>query len=778
MRNVVVRFCAVVLTVILLPAMIFGCNDVTRDNTDDAQGSAGDPSEYIFIAQSVPFPREFVYVSNLVCLNNDDKVFFSASMYEDIQGNPYVSAYTAKLYTMSVDGSGLTELAGYTPSAIMSNGIGVNFTIDAMASDNDKNIWVAESWNYYDYALPADFDEQTDDPWKYFVSYESGAAIRKLDATGAELSIMDISDIMGQHENLSVRDIAIDENGNAYISTYRAETADAYIYVFDSFGNIIFNHNESGMEHFSQLVRLPDNSIAFSTNRNGTLEAINLAENETGEPIVLPAIETGFGGGKQVYTAAGDYDVMVADAEAVYGFSINSQEPALLLNWNESYVINGGIEDIIMLSDDLIIAINPGSQYTYVTLARLLRSELPERTTITLASFWPEEIITNAVTHFNSINPYYCVEIVDYVGTNVTDEDYWAGIERLSTEIVTGSAPDIIDFTRLSYRDFVAGGYLVDIYPYIDADPGFSRSSFVEAALRSAEADGGLYCAFAGFYVYTIIGNPDILGAAQGWDVFEFREVLRMHPDADMPLGAYITRLDFLKNSIMYSIGDYVDWSVGTVNFNNDGFIQLLEFVCELQIEFNWDAAFNNTIVTMDEAIPAGRQIMYPSIIQEFGSISYLKSVFGGEIVYKGYPAAGRNGNAIYLQNPLAITEASLNKDGAWAFLSTILDKDWQINNVYQFPTNTAAFDYSISVELEMERRNMVTQADIDQVLALIESASHNRASGATYYAMPDEGLWDIIAECATDYFNGVSSAQDTARIIQSRASIYVSERS
>jgi hypothetical protein len=41
-----------------------------------------------------------------------------------------------------------------------------------------------------------------------------------------------------------------------------------------------------------------------------------------------------------------------------------------------------------------------------------------------------------------------------------------------------------------------------------------------------------------------------------------------------------------------------------------------------------------------------------------------------------------------------------------------------------------------------------------------------------------DDTLWNIISETALDYFNGRHTAQDAARIIQSRVSIYLSEQS
>ena len=63
-----------------------------------------------------------------------------------------------------------------------------------------------------------------------------------------------------------------------------------------------------------------------------------------------------------------------------------------------------------------------------------------------------------------------------------------------------------------------------------------------------------------------------------------------------------------------------------------------------------------------------------------------------------------------------------------------------------------------------------LSQDEADTIMALIESAS-----GPAGW---DESLWAIISEGASNYFNGLSSVQDAVRVIQNRASRFVSEQS
>ena len=179
----------------------------------------------------------------------------------------------------------------------------------------------------------------------------------------------------------------------------------------------------------------------------------------------------------------------------------------------------------------------------------------------------------------------------------------------------------------------------------------------------------------------------------------------------------------------------------------------------------------------------------------DFQSTQMYRAMFGGQIVFKGYPSENRSGNTINVGSGIAMTTRCSDKDGAWAFMRTIISEDWQRANMrWNFPTNKVVFDEMMEeamtpqtytdedgneVEISMGGWGMngfsvdiyaLTQEEADEILAVISSVS-----GAGGY---DEDLMTIITEGAEDYFSGQSSVQDAIRVIQSRASIYVAEQS
>jgi len=263
-------------------------------------------------------------------------------------------------------------------------------------------------------------------------------------------------------------------------------------------------------------------------------------------------------------------------------------------------------------------------------------------------------------------------------------------------------------------------------------------------------------------------------------------------------MGPWVTSSFFLNQAVAMNIDNFVDWAAGTTSFDDGAFAQLLEFSNMFPHEPDQDmmvvsrgpAGFGQ-----DDAIATGRQIMSMAWISDFLSIQINNATYGGEIVYKGFPTEGRNGNVLEVSSGLSMSSSSSNKQGAWEFMRTILTEDWQRTITFGFPTNRAVFNEMLEEqmtpqfwtdedgnEIEISQMNVsiddgnmiqifaMTQEEADQLLALIDSVSG--------ISRGNMSLMEIIGEGASDFFSGRSSAQETARIVQNRASIFIAEQS
>jgi len=424
-------------------------------------------------------------------------------------------------------------------------------------------------------------------------------------------------------------------------------------------------------------------------------------------------------------------------------------------------------------------------------------SENTEKTVLTLATFDIENI-RNRVAFFNNSNSNYYIEIIDYNenrGIEVYDPnevgsgfDYYSGLTRLNTEIIAGNVPDLLDLSFLPYYQYASSGLLEDIYPFIDSDPEFNRSDLIEGAFRASEIDGKLYQLFPTFGINTIAGHPSVLGSGMGWSLNELRDVLAFHPNADMPIGRgyTATKTEFLREIITHNIEEYIDWGNSSVSFDTDNFVAVLEFVNET---FPAEPIMGDDSNTSDILFATGRQIMEVMTIYDLRNYQYHKAMFGGDIVFKGFPGKNEGSHSIRGVAGIGITSVAKDKVGAWQFLRSLLDVDYQLSFYNGFPTNRTAFDVYIQkwVTESNESNEVITdpingevlfelqpisQEDINNFMILIDSLSVTTARTTL-----DNAFWNVLFECADDFFSGRNTSQDAARIMQNRVEKYVSER-
>jgi len=798
---------------LIMAAMILPIAIACRNNSDDPFA----PPEFVFIPEFINLPSEITDIgagrgSGLVYA--DGKIIFISSNY-DFSDSGW--SYIASLNSVNIDGTGFGTLPNYvTPISLSIDASNRQYNIDGLSIDNNGNIWIIENWNFYNENIPDNFDWSQ--PYNYSDFIEdlgSGSALRKLDTSGRELLSIDISGLdqsTDEYSYFHIFSFATDGADNIYLAAYTTQGTE--IIVLDSFGNQQFRFIYDNW--FNTFIRLNDGSVAFITDDYNQItseykriiQKIDFTAGDLGETIEIPRNVW------DVYPGAGDFDFLYSNNSSVYGFNIETGDSTRLLNWIESDVIGEMLGNITMLPDGRILVTNGRwNNFTYeqsfelIILTKVPYSQLPERTVLTLATFgvWG---IREAVVEFNRSNSNYRIRVLDYSEFN-TDDDWSAGLNRLSTEIIAGRLPDILDVSALPYKQYVGRGLLEDIYKLIDADPSINRSDLMESAFRAAEIDGGLYQIFPSFSISTLIGSPMVLGPNTGWTMDEFKAVLNANPQADLPLGNDYTRMSFIHQAVIFSADEYVDWIRGTTHFDSPNFISLLEFAKTLPENYRWDdggfARSDIAIATpapdgpgmsQEDLIATGRQLMSQVWLGGIYDLQWYKQMFGGDIVFKGFPTESRNGNALNVNTSLAIAANSKNKNGAWEFLKVFLDKDWQLSNTWGFMTNRAAFDAVVERELKQQQEQYdqwlewydptapipewggwiqpppLTQADINQLLDLIESTS-----GTSSWNI-DQSLLEIITEGADDYFNNVRSVNDAVRIIQNRASTLVSERS
>jgi len=765
LKKIVKRILAVTIAAVILVTFIAGCRK--NDSTDF------EVPEFVFVADTVPLSADLEDIRNLTFF--DGKFYFWS--YVIISEDPWEMAL--RLYSMEMDGSNLTELPNYKPlDPPFENAEGSSHISSMIVTD--EGIWLVETGYFWHFNLPEDFAGDDDDRWEYYEDLGEVYNVRRLDMTGAQVDLLDISSLKTGREWFYVQTFAIDAAGNLYFGI------DQDIVVMNNSGVQQFKLEVSSWVR--QLIRLPDGTVAHfgysESDGTNVLTKIDANARAWGEVISLPQ------NAHDVFPGGGDYLVIYRSSSSLFGVD-HEGEAIHLLNWIDSNIMPDWLDNVSILPDGRVVCTTTkwdwgtgDREFELSILTKTPYSELPERTVLTLGTVWLDWTIRPYIIEFNRTNPNYRIQVIDY-SDQITEGDWSAAMTRLSTDIITGKVPDILDLNNLPYKQYVARNLLVDLNPLIDSDPQVDRNSLIDHAFRAAEMEGGLYFLFPSFYIQTLVGNPAIVGPEMGWTMAEFQEVLNANPQADRPLGEYITNSQFIQLALMVNMDKYVNWSTGTANFDTDEFASLLEFSTRFpSMEELENMQARDLMIYEPELIATGRQIMMPAGVNDFRTLGIYQQLFGGELAIKGFPTDTGNGNALGFQSSLAITTRASDKDGAWEFMRPLLSADWQTSNVsHNFPTNKAAFDNMAKRAMEEEggyswgfgrdtsiESEGVTQADVDLVLKLIESTFG--------VAGIDESLMNIINENTEDFFNGRSSAQEAARIIQSRVSRYISEQS
>ncbi|MCL2628215.1 MAG: extracellular solute-binding protein [Oscillospiraceae bacterium] len=745
---------------------------VTAITSIGCGGKSDDPQlpDYVYLPNILPFPlpEGIEWINNVT--TTEDAIYFTAHADVTDEATPF---HAESIYKMDFNSSSVTVLPNYNVDAeFPAEADDGSVQMFSLFVDRDGNVWVAERGEFF--TMP-ESDDDEEDPWELWNRrriVKEFLRVRKLDSTGAEISSFDIKHISTGDEWFYIYAFSVDSEDNIYIGT------DSKIHVLASDGKPLFNIDVPWVEG---LINMHDGSVAYTSwaDKGRVITKIDAAAKKPGETIQLP------NNANNVYRGNDEYSFIFTDNIGLYGIEAESGNIVSLLKWIDSDIILDGLGSVTVLSDGRILLTsqiwnNEGSNHELIFLTKTPYTDIPEREVLTLATFYLDWNIRGAVVQFNRTSTTHRIHVTDYAEFG-TDDDWGAGLTRLSAEITAGNVPDILDVSNLPFSQYAAKGLLLDLYPLIDADPDYSRSDFMEAALRATEIDGSLYKIFPYFSIATFIGNPAVVGSYPGWNMEEFVAVLNANPDADFPLGQGLTRMAVLQALFMFNMNEYVDWNEGKVYFDSDEFIGLLEYAKTLPDDFDW----NDDYISEPALISSGRQIISAIALNDFHDYQMYRALYGGEIVFKGIPAESKNGFSLTSHTNFAITAKCKDANAAWSFIRTFLSENWYNDSSrYGTPINRHAFEKQLNeamkesehghgsvgwdgITIELEA---LTQADADKIMAMINSITGSIGE--------DEVLWEIISESVSAFFNGQSTAQDVARIIQNRASTYVSERS
>lgn len=289
-----------------------------------------------------------------------------------------------------------------------------------------------------------------------------------------------------------------------------------------------------------------------------------------------------------------------------------------------------------------------------------LRIFAAENLNIELSNSASKRLI-DSIQSFNRTNQQYKVKLEQISG----DESTVTG--NLMRKMLSGDIPDLIAFSDgMRSRNFTAQNLFSNIYELMDEDDTFTRDSFLPCILETFENENNEL-----LLLTTNFGIKTIGMSSEKSNMFADLTLDTMIEQADkLSDDVFFVSLDggdsvsFLRDMLSVIIDDFIDYSNQSCDFKDTRFKRFLEFCKDVSISDTGTLKNNSLFIIAD--------IEYPS--------NYITSIkaelMGDEIDLVGYPGKENTGNsAISAKMQFAIPNNSENKDGAWSFLMTYVDR-------------------------------------------------------------------------------------------------------
>ena len=836
------RIFALLLAALMIVGLFAGCSkDETKDpgKTDsgdsliDQTKPSATTAKYAYQADyfDLAVPDGVQYVNQICAAGTTLYASVGIQGEEIINTDPTTgetwSYYNSRLGVLTIDPDTgtCTELSNLQLPEVPEGAEGSVDCYNMIGSD-DGTLWMLVNVYATQYELPDDFDPNTDSKWNYPSTDINGSYLMHIAADGSTIASLDLSDTNnednedGMSGNLS--SFAVDAAGNLYVSDYNN------IYVLDAEGNVQFKLD--GSQYNGSLCRLNAQQVGVmwynytddvnASDENGQyFVPIDLETKDWGEKVKLPSNVW------SIFPGDDAYDFYYAYNNNIYGYAAKTDTKEKLVDWLACDVDTNNMSGYAMLSDSRVAALmqdwsTDPTTYQLIVLHRVDASEIKEKKVLTLACMYLDWNLRSMIVEYNKTNDEYRINVVDY-SEYATDDDYNAGVTKLTTEIISGSVPDIFLTSNLPIDKYAAKGVIADLNTFMDGGNGLSRDYFVPQVMSALEKDGKLYELPTSFSVQTAYALSSIASQYDTWNVAAVQDAMTQLQEGATVFSNGWTKNTALSNCLSRNLSAFVDWTTGKCEFDSEAFQQLLAFCNSFPAETSdGDGAIayaSSADIAVDDAmwdsdatrITNGKQLM--STIGMYSFDSYIWNVYAirDKITFTGYPTEDGSGSSFELQMPMAISSVTKYPDAAWDFVCSIIKKMNTIdenNYYYGFPISQAAFDaemtdimteqYQLDENGEqvdwdgdgepdkairgsyetMENGETVykdvyalTQEDIDQILGVINSTR----SVYDY----DQEILDIITDEVAAYFAGDKDVQTTANMIQSRVNLYVQEQ-
>ena len=410
------------------------------------------------------------------------------------------------------------------------------------------------------------------------------------------------------------------------------------------------------------------------------------------------------------------------------------------------------------------------------------------------------QLLMPYIVDFNNTSDEYEIEIVNYAEQVEDDADGSKALRALQLDMATDKAPDIIGLAPLYMAELLQKDVLADMYELMDSCDGVKREDFLPNVLEGFDVNGEIPAVSYSFFIRTAVAKTKFVGDdAESWTPEQ----------AIAAFEEYSSDMQFLGvDSHSYRPSDYMLFKAAnscvsledyTCDFSESDFITMLEYlknhpealtekpVLEDMTDDEIDVFFQELGREYYDDESLVKDLIISGINQSMGYSVYAE--FGGEeVTYVGYPSDDGNGAYTEAGWMFGISERSPNKEAAWEFICFMLSNEGIMDELYErsggIPILQKYLDnqrnnkdtedhrsiyYPLTLTDDSEDRVYITDEAVQQLYDYIINVE--------FEPYTDSRIENMIDEEVAPVLEGDRSAQECADILNSRISIYLSER-
>lgn len=370
-----------------------------------------------------------------------------------------------------------------------------------------------------------------------------------------------------------------------------------------------------------------------------------------------------------------------------------------------------------------------------------------------LWTVYTDEVLLSIINSYNEIHPQFPVRIV-----NLQDMDE----ELLKVKITSGEGPDLyMSGTYGLLSDVNKEAVYENLMPYVSNDESLEEL-IIPSVLSSSMEGEKLYSIPVTFEMSVLAcRQPDLVPEEMSFD-----DILLLDEVRDKRVSIFSTEQsrgyvwDYLSN--LY-LSRYLDEATLTCSFTTDEYYNILKLSSVVPVESNMKRDEIPYIYMLEHIIGVGRLLG----IQMYAGDSWRFDT-GKGVSYD-------------IIDAFSISASSNNKAEAWEFIEYAMESDFGFSGndaqrQFVMPASRSGMENIINYTQNPGIFNHMTQERTVLNDTCIEQFNRAlNAEGIINNKYP--GLLEIMTEEAEKFFSGQNTAEEVARITQSRAELYLAER-